>query len=400
MGLLSTIGGRSTQKRKMVFLRLTVLFLLSILFQGSFQEKTQRDGKVFSLFSIVTFPNAGCASQSNIGSKARNGTCFTATECTEKGGQVSGNCAAGFGVCCLFISSTSGATLSQNCSYIQNPGFPTAYAATTAQSFTIAKCASEVCTLRLDFETFTTAGPTGGSDATVAIDTFQITTSPNQGTIPALSGENSGYHAYIEIGKDAAATATLAFTFGTCTGACTTQRLWEIKVTQLECTNRARPPSGCLQYYTGTQGRIETFNYNQGTTPVVNQQHLHNQDYNICIRQDAGFNCIRYTPCSDTDSFAISAAIVSVGQLGTTCAMDWIETAGGFGCGMPNLVGPAQKLCGVAFNPIETGKTVAESAGTALCDCSAPFSVGVHTDAGGTAEAAAGNNRGVCLEYT
>jgi len=396
--LLSTIGGRSTQKRKMLFFRLTVFFLLSILFEGSFQEKTQRDGKVFSLFSIVTFPNSGCASQSVTGSRARNGTCFTATECTEKGGQVSGNCAAGFGVCCLFISSTSGATLSQNCSYIQNPGFPTAYAATTALSFTIAKCATEVCTLRLDFETFTTAGPTGGSDNTAAIDTFQITTNPNQGTIPAISGENSGYHAYIEIGKDAGATATLAFTFGTCTAPCVTQRLWEIKVTQLECTNRSRPPSGCLQYHTGTQGRIETFNYNQATTPVQNQQHLHNQNYNICIRQAAGFNCVRYTPCSDTNSFTISSSIIDDSSLGTNCGLDWIEVAGAMACGNPGI--SVTKLCGLVLNPLFEAMNAAESAGSAVCDCATPFTVGVFTNAVTMEIKGVTPNRGVCLEYT
>ena len=84
---------------------------------------------------------------------------------------------------------------------VKNPNFPSAYASTTAISFTVAKCSSgtylnfnffpnsyyqlvsvifffgvlEVCTLRLDFCTFTTAGPVGGSDATAAIDTFQVT---------------------------------------------------------------------------------------------------------------------------------------------------------------------------------------------------------------------------------
>ena len=47
---------------------------------------------VFSLFSIVTFPNQGCASQD---SSARNGTCYTSSECQNKGGTSSGNCAAG-----------------------------------------------------------------------------------------------------------------------------------------------------------------------------------------------------------------------------------------------------------------------------------------------------------------
>ena len=41
------------------------------------------------------------------------------------------------------------------------------------------KILTGVCTLRLDFESFTTAGPVGTSDVTAAIDTFQITTVRN-----------------------------------------------------------------------------------------------------------------------------------------------------------------------------------------------------------------------------
>ena len=74
---------------------------------------------------------------------------------------------------------------------------------------------------------------------------------------------------YVELGKDAGATATLAFTFD----ASAQTRSWEIKVTQIECTNRSRPPSGCLQYFTGATGRIETFNYAN-----TNKQHLHSQE--------------------------------------------------------------------------------------------------------------------------
>ena len=132
---------------------------------------------------------------------------------------------------------------------------------------------------------------------------FPIFQSPTQYTIPAISGENSGYHGnsmiiirtiqikvhlaywikthpyihilisvYVEVGKDASATATLDFSFGSSTIA----RSWEIKVTQLECSNPGRPyDSGCLQYFTGTTGRIESFNFPQTTT--ANQQHLHSQ---------------------------------------------------------------------------------------------------------------------------
>ena len=79
---------------------------------------------VFSLFNIVQFSNDGCRSTSTIssggtGSTNRNGTCFTNNECSSKGGTAAGSCAAGFGVCCVFLVSNSGSTITQNCTYIR-----------------------------------------------------------------------------------------------------------------------------------------------------------------------------------------------------------------------------------------------------------------------------------------
>ena len=34
---------------------------------------------------------------------------------------------------------------------------------------------SDICTLRFDFETFTTAGPTATDDSTNCVDTFKVT---------------------------------------------------------------------------------------------------------------------------------------------------------------------------------------------------------------------------------
>ena len=47
-----------------------------------------------------------------------------------------------FGVCCLFITSTSGAEINNNCTYIQNPNYPSAYGAETAISFKVSKCSA------------------------------------------------------------------------------------------------------------------------------------------------------------------------------------------------------------------------------------------------------------------
>ncbi len=53
-------------------------------------------------------------------SNNRNGTCFTTTECDDKNGKAEGNCAAGFGVCCVFVvASANGGDINQNCSYAQ-----------------------------------------------------------------------------------------------------------------------------------------------------------------------------------------------------------------------------------------------------------------------------------------
>ncbi len=48
-----------------------------------------------------------------------------------------------FGVCCLFILDGTGTTaINQNCTYIQNPGFPSEYADVNDLSFTINRCSN------------------------------------------------------------------------------------------------------------------------------------------------------------------------------------------------------------------------------------------------------------------
>ena len=72
---------------------------------------------------------------------------------------------------------------------------------------------------------------------------------------------------------DAAATAMLAFAFAG--AAQTIGRIWDIKVSQIECENPNRPPSGCLQYHTQSEGRFQTFNF--GQTAAANFGHISSQ---------------------------------------------------------------------------------------------------------------------------
>ncbi len=165
----------------------------------------------------------------------RNGTCLTSVECANQGGTASGTCASGFGVCCIFAVSTSGSSITQSCSDIQNPGFPTALTATNALSYTVNKCTCEVCYFRLDFETFSTMGTgdteeTNGGDCT---DQFTITTNTGQ-AIPTICGENAGQHVYVDVGNNCGDTATLNFAFG----AATTSTTFDIKVSQITCNGQ------------------------------------------------------------------------------------------------------------------------------------------------------------------
>ena len=47
-----------------------------------------------NIYEIIKFPNDVCVGAT------KNGTCYTAMECANRGGNNAGTCASGFGVCC------------------------------------------------------------------------------------------------------------------------------------------------------------------------------------------------------------------------------------------------------------------------------------------------------------
>lgn len=385
-----------------------------------------KTGKVFSLFSVVTFKNTGCKSQSAMTtgqSAVRNGTCFTSSECTSKGGTASGNCAAGFGVCCLFLISSSGSTINQNCSYIRNPSFPSVYSATSALTYTVSKCSTDVCYLRLDFETFNILGPASSTEPSAASttvgaecqDAFKVTT--NTGimssitygqSIPIICGTNTGQHIYVDIGTVSTDTVTLGFTFSTSTS---TIRTWEIKVSQISCNSHSRPPNGCLQYWTTLTGRMTTFNF---YTTSTTSRHLDLQAYSMCIRRAQGYCCIQYGVCDGiSNSFSldgtVTATLVTNGLTDTYCTGDFITIPASSSTGCSSTQGKlTTKYCGqyLGWNV----SPISSAPYSPVCDCTAPFTVGVTTNgvyegvvtyAAGTVAypSTATSNRGVCLDF-
>merc|ERR1711950_29364 len=75
------------------------------------ESSDKKQGKVFSLFTIVNFPNDECTAKSDTTMK---GTCYTSSQCGAKSGTSNGNCAAGFGVCCTFTVSKCSSAVTKN----------------------------------------------------------------------------------------------------------------------------------------------------------------------------------------------------------------------------------------------------------------------------------------------
>jgi len=394
---------------------LRAAFLVALVSVSSAIPSEKAGGKAFSLFNVVTFKNDDCISTSNSpNAGALRGRCYTSTECEERGGTAAGGCASGFGTCCVFTQSECGGEVNENGTYIRNADFPQALSGEDIDdcNFEINRCDDEVCTIRLDFHSFDILAGTGFDLANALVDstsrcqdTFAVDQNANGFTTPVICGLNTDQHMYIEIGEDDS--ATIAFTFAEVDAT----RTFEIKVTQFHCDSEMRPPEGCLQYHTGIDGSIQTFNYDNDDV------HLENQQYSICIRKEMGFCCIEYTVC---DAEAGQGLPYSLGLTGTMlpvlggtggvggfgCINDFITIEGGSEvCGAPTFF---SKFCGDALSTYIAGAPPVDNA--PICDCTPPFIVGISTDAAdvdndgdGVAEededAGVAQSRGVCLNY-
>lgn len=292
--------------------------------------------------------------------------------------------------------SAASTTINQNNTYVQNPSFPTVYTGTaTTFSYKVSKVASNICFLRLDFETFTITGPvdskeTGGGVCNT--DTFKIT-GPTKERIPTICGKNAGQHMYVDFGTDLSDQVSLDFAF---TGT-STVRTWEIKTSQIECSSNFRPPPGCLQYFTTLTGRITTFNFLDDATT-----HLASQDYNSCIKKQDGFCCVQYQVCADQTNaftFDVTAATLGMSKVDDTCkaSIDYVRIPGSsLSCTSQPGIAVNNKYCGNVFATL----TDAGGINNQICDCDEPFYVGFHTDAVGENTGSATRSRGVCLDYS
>jgi len=328
-----------------------------------------REAKAFSLFSVVTFPNDECTT---VMDPTMRGLCITAEECTDQGGTGSGNCASGFGVCC-FTTVTDAGTITNNVTYIQNEGFPTAVlgtgTVTAATRAFMVQGGANICQVRFDFESATVfEQPTAGACAGDTITVGQTSTTIGNG-FTNLCGTLTGQHLYVE--NDG---ANPAATLNVDTSATVLARTWKILVRTIECDSAAKAPGGCLQYFTGTSGNILSFNSANAL--------LDDLLYNVCIRREAGF-------CSYTVREARSAtgATPDAFQVGTAT----VGAVGAAACNtgaflvIPNSGVNAPEYCGSVLVNTDSDTTASPVTGNG-----AQFQIRVVTTAANTGAAGSG----------
>jgi len=383
---------------------LIVSFLFLHILQNCAKNATRED-KFLSVFTVVKFPNDPCGSSTGL-----NGTCYTNSQCESLGGSSSGSCASSFGVCCVF-SLTCGQSSSQNNTYATMTSF-TVSSDPSPCVYTICKSGSDVCKLRIDFESMTIASPyifpdpaTAAADFTSSTaqgdcttDTFSISV-PGGSRPPIICGENSGQHMFVPVSDQCN-----DISFNIDTGSTSTTRTWQLKMTQYECNSPMAPEQDCLQWHTASTGTFYSFNWKTTEAATNNQDHLSDQYYDICIRRSNMHCQICYSPyiasnaaihtttfglgtsSDDTIAKAMATDAKCLGTMTLDGAIETNQNSKGADyltiLGANNApsacaaVGAATKVCGVYFTV-----TVDHIEHNTICSCSIPFKVGVHFDA-------------------
>jgi len=408
---------------------ISVLFCLLV---SVFGEDRQRS---FSLFNVVQFKNEACQAVSDANLQ---GTCYTSQECTDLGGTADGNCANGFGTCCIIIVAGTvgacGGTVTQNCSYIQNIDYPAADTNSQTCTYMVTKCSSDICHIRLDFVTTTIGQPVAATGVCTTGDNLVLT--PGSGSLvagataaltnvdpPILCGTLTGQHVYLDAGTGTNA-ATLALTTLATSNADGTKN-WRIKVSQIECDSKMRPPQGCLQWNTGATNVFTSFNWDGTPLNVAaapgnaagQGRLLSSQYYKVCFRQEEGMCKIQYSESPiDTTGTGINAFDLQAtvnGELGQTRLDQTVAAAATCGAAgdayliingaephaidaeaAGNNIDPLDVFCGAylcnAHSTVPANSCItAENAHSTVVASAIPFSVQFHQN-GDTGAAQAG----------
>ncbi|XP_018027080.1 cubilin [Hyalella azteca] len=330
-----------------------------------------------------------------------------------------------------------GESVSRRQFVIESPGYP-GYLAneslechlTVTHACDSSEPSSEVCQLRLDFESLTLQPPELGE---CRLDKLHV---QGQSFTPPLCGVNSGQHLYVDV-SGRSSTEILLMTApllprpvgrrrDNITGAdigvdrweyeVENNRQWRIRVAQIPCSCEAvtpgkpRAPDGCSQYYTQVTDVVRSFNFDgkkrdlepcwNGTEEECGRQvwtgHLNHVHHTICIARQPGYCGVMYAP-TDADAFLMTGHAHAAAGFNrknlygsSQCQSDYVVIPKGRTPGDEDSC-PHDRFCGLQFGNRLLGPVVSYSL---------PFMLTVHTDEDEFSHSVDTNNRGFELRYT
>ena len=104
---------------------------------------------------------------------------------------------------------------------------------------------------------------------------------------------------YVHLGPGSDTTAELKVTVA----ASSASAKWNILTQQIGCNTAWTAPDGCSMWLTGVTASWSMYGYKEGQTTV---EYSPGHNYNVCIRQEAGYCSIRHEVQSQT-SFELTA---------------------------------------------------------------------------------------------
>ena len=201
-----------------------------------------------------------------------------------------------------------------------------------------------ICQIRLDFDEFILAPPFNGTcghrtDSFVisGVTNFNATGLPSHG----LCGDLTGQHMYIDVNPEDLSKPLLLIV--NTANEQSLERKWSIRIQQIPCHSPFKAPSGCLQYFTGPEGTVESLNFRGkkrsrppptlsssalAEGPYSNPNYFNEMNYGICVAQVQGKCGIKWT----SDHFDFGGNLLGHSNVG-------ISSDSNLGCSTLNKLG-------------------------------------------------------------
>lgn len=276
--------------------------------------------KSWDPFPVMGFFVETCHSELN-----RTGRCLSLPDCRFSRGTREGDCADGFGVCCIYEARDNVQTTLSNNSYFVQPQFPQPFGGGKNVSLTVLLPAS-TCQLRLELEEFHLLPPVAGRCLN---DSLRVFVNGSDSYVPELCGHNAGQHVVMHFPENEEHSL---LSMNVATPKAGFERRWSVRIVLYSCGSKKLAQPGCLQHHGGCRGSFRSFAFTEEALHFVRAL-----NYAVCIARPSWLQAIslkirtvsRYSPTEATRSGG-NGNINSGGAAAQECRSNFIQLPPGY----------------------------------------------------------------------